>query len=132
MYNIFIPIKLKRNLIKMFISEKYIEDKDLINFIPSTNYKGEEIENIFKITKNMIIFSYNNNIYLFYYSYYLINDDFEIKKTNNFVINNSNDLNDVKSPNKNINEFKKIKNYPLFHFCFNVIKNYNFSDDNHD
>ena len=86
--NIFIPIKLKNNFIKLFISEKYSEDKNIINFIPSSNYKGEEIENIFKNTKNMIIFSYNNNIYLYYYSYYLIDDDFEIKKINNCVINN--------------------------------------------
>ena len=123
---IFIPIKLKDNIIRIFISEKYIEDKDIISFIPSSNYKGVEIENIFKITNNMIIFSCNNKIYLYYYSYYLINDNFEIKKINNFTINKSNNLNKVKTPDKNIDEFIKIKNYPLFHFCFNVIKNYNF------
>ena len=129
--NIFIPIKLKNNLIKLFISEKYIKDGDIINFIPSSNYKGEEVESIFKITNNMIIFSYNKEIYLYYYSCYLINDDFEIKKTNNFVIDKSNNLDDVKSPNKDIDEFKEIKNYPLFHFCFNVIKNHKFSEDNY-
>lgn len=77
----------------------------------------------------MIIFSYNNNIYLYYYSYYLINDKFEINKINNFVIHYPKNLKDIKSPNKNIDEFQKIKDYPLFHFCFNVIKNYNFTDE---
>ena len=77
----------------------------------------------------MIIFSYSNNIYLYYYSYYLINDNFDINKINNFVIRYSKNLKDIKSPNKNIDEFQKIKNYPLFHFCFNVIKNYNFTDE---
>ena len=74
----------------------------------------------------MIIFSCNNNIYLYYYSFYLINDNFEIKKINDFTINNSYNLNEVKTPNENIDEFIKIKNYSLFHFCFIVIKNYNF------
>ena len=126
---VFIPIELKNNIIKIFISEKYIEDKDIINFIPSSNYIGSEIEKIFQITNNMIIFSYNNNIYLYYYSYYLINDKFEINKINNFVIHYPKNLKDIKSPNKNIDEFQKIKDYPLFHFCFNVIKNYNFTDE---
>ena len=125
--NIFIPIQLKKNLIKLFIEEKYIKDKDIINFIPSANYKGVEIEELFKNTNNMIIFSYKNNIYVYYYCYYMIKNNFEIIKTNNFAINKSNNLNDVKSPNKNIDDFEKIKNYPLFHFCFNVIINYNFS-----
>ena len=45
--NIFIPIKLKNNLIKLFISERNIEEKDINNFIPSSNYIGAEIEKIF-------------------------------------------------------------------------------------
>ena len=127
-----IPLELKENIIKIFISEKYIKDEDIINFIPSSNYKGTEIEDIFKNFNNMIIFSYDKNIYLYYYSYYIIYDNFEIKKIDDLIINNSIDLNDVKSPNKNLDDFKKIKNFPLFYFCFNVIKNYNFADDNFD
>jgi len=126
---VFIPIELKNNIVRIFILEKYIEDKDIINFIPSTNYIGTEIKNIFKITNNMSIFSYNNNIYLYYYSYYLINDNFEINKINNFAFHVSKNLNDIKFPDKNIDDFEKIKDYPLFHFCFNVIKNYNFADE---
>ena len=125
---VFIPVKLKENIIKMFISEKYIEDKDIINFIPSANYIGTEIENIFKNTNNMIIFSYNDNIYLFYYSYFQINEHFEIQKINKLCINSLNISNGVKSPKKNLDEFKKIKKYPLFYFCFNIIKNYDFEE----
>ena len=123
---VFIPIALKNNIIRIFIADKHIGDKDIINFFPSSNYIGTEIESVFNITKNMIIFSYNNKIYLYYYSYYLINDNFEINKINNFVINEPKNLKEIKSPNKDIEEFQKIKNYPLYHFCFNVIKNYNF------
>ena len=127
-----IPIELKENIIKQFISEKYINDKDIINFMPSSNYIGIEIENIFNKTNNMIIFSYKDNMYLYYYSYFLINDNFEINKINNFSISNSNNLNDIKYPKKNLDEFKEIKYYPLFHFCFNVIKNYNFVESDDD
>ena len=123
---VFIPIALKNNIIRIFIADKHIGDKDIINFLPSSNYIGTEIESVFNITKNMIIFSYNNKIYLYYYSYYLINDNFEINKINNFVIHEPKNLKEIKSPNKDIEEFQKIKNYPLYHFCFNVIKNYNF------
>ena len=123
---VFIPIALKNNIIRIFIADKHIGDKDIINFLPSSNYIGTEIESVFNITKNMIIFSYNNKIYLYYYSYYLINDNFEINKINNFVIHEPKNLKEIKSPNKDIEEFQKIKNYLLYHFCFNVIKNYNF------
>ena len=125
---VFIPIALKNNIIRIFIADKHIGDKDIINFLPSSNYIGTEIEYIFENNKNMIIFSYNNKIYLYYYSYYLINDNFEINKINNFVINEPKNLKEIKSPNKDIEEFQKIKDYPLFHFCFNVIKNYSFED----
>ena len=102
------------------------ENKDVVNFIPSANYIGTEIVNIFNTTNNMIIFSYENNIYLYYYYYFKISDDFEIIKIDNLNIDN---LNNVKFPEKNLDEFKTIKNYPLFYFCFNIIKNYNFEDD---
>ncbi len=125
---VFIPGKLKENIIKMFISEKYIEEKDIINFIPSANYIGTEIESIFNNSNNMIIFSYNDNIYLFYYSYFQINEHFEIQKINKLCINSLNISNGVKYPKKNLDEFKKIKKYPLFYFCFNIIKNYDFEE----
>ena len=123
---IFIPQKLKENIIKIFISLSLFENKDVVNFIPSANYIGTEIVNIFNTTNNMIIFSYENNIYLYYYYYFKISDDFEIIKIDNLNIDN---LNNVKSPEKNLDEFNTIKNYPLFYFCFNIIKNYNFEDD---
>ena len=77
----------------------------------------------------MIIFSYENNIYLYYYNYFKINDKFEIIKIENLNINY---VKNEKSPKKNLDEFKKIKNYPLFYFCFNIIKNYNFEDENYN
>jgi len=124
-----IPQKLKENIINIFISLSLIENHDVINFIPSANYIGKEIVTLFNTTNNMIIFSYENNIYLYYYNYFKINDKFEIIKIENLNINN---VKNAKSPKKNLDEFKKIKNYPLFYFCFNIIKNYNFEDENYN
>jgi len=126
---VFIPEELKENIIKIFISLDLIKNADAINFIPSANYIGTEIKTIFNTTNNMIIFSYENDMYLYYYYYFKINDKLEISKIDDLYINY---LDNVKSPKKNLNEFKKIKNYPLFYFCFNIIKNYNFEDDNFD
>ena len=120
---IVIPNKLKENIIKAFIEEKYFKKDDIINFIHSANYKGLEIENLFNNTNNMIIFSYNEYIYLYYYSYFQINEQFDIKKMENLNIQN---IIDIKSPKKDLNELNEIKKYPLFCFCFNVIKNYDF------
>jgi len=126
---IFIPKNLKENIIKVFISLNLIKNTDTINFIPSANYIGEEINTIFNTTNNMIIFSYENNMYLYYYYCFEITDKFEIIKIEKLDINYSEN---VKSPKNNLGEFKKIKDYPLFYFCFNIIKNYNFEDDNDD
>ena len=126
---VIIPNELKKNIIKIFIYNGYIKPEDKINFIPSTNYKGTEIEKLFSNTNNLIIFGYKNNMYFYYYSYFQINDEFKINQLDNFSIKGSND---VKSPKKNLDDFKKIINYPLFYFCFNIIKNHNFSDENYD
>ena len=124
---VFIPKKLKENIIKIFISLDLIKNTDTINFIPSSNYIGTEIETIFNTTNNMIIFSYENKVYLYYFYYFKIDDKLEIIKIDNLNINNSNN---TKSPKKNLSEFNKIKKYPLFYFCFNIIKNYNFENYN--
>ena len=77
----------------------------------------------------MIIFGYKNNMYFYYYSYFHINDEYKINEINNFSFKRTDD---IKSPKKNIDDFKKIKKYPLFYFCFNIIKNHNFSDENYN
>ena len=126
---VLIPIELKKNIIKTFIYKGYISPKDKINFIPSTNYDGTDIEKLFSNTNNMIIFGYKNNMYFYYYSYFHINDEYKINEINNFSFKRTDD---IKSPKKNIDDFKKIKKYPLFYFCFNIIKNHNFSDENYN
>ena len=68
-------------------------------------------------------------MYLYYYFYFQIKDNFEVVELKNLKIDN---LNVVKLPKKNLNKFEKIKEYPLFCFCFNIIKNYNFENDNYN
>ena len=126
---VFIPKELKENIIEIFNSIDLLEKKDVINFIPSANYIGPEIQTIFNTTNNMIIFSYKNKMYLYYYFYFQIKDNFEVVELKNLKIDN---LNVVKLPKKNLNKFEKIKEYPLFCFCFNIIKNYNFENDNYN
>ena len=70
-----IPTKLKNNIIDIFISENYFEKGTHINFLPSANYNELKIEELFKITQNLIIFSFNNNMFFYFYCYYKINDD---------------------------------------------------------
>ena len=118
-----IPPILKKNIIKIFLKENLIQKGDKLNFIPSSNYQGLEFENIYKNTNNMIIFSYASNIYLYYYYYFKISDKFEIQKITQLnIIEPVN----CKSPTNDINDLDKIKLYPLFCFCFNIFKNYNF------
>ena len=76
----------------------------------------------------MIIFSINNDIYLYYYNYYKIEKkkhDFNVKKIDNFTINNhsNNDI-DIFIPTKNIEDLNEIKKYPLYLFCYQIIQNY--------
>jgi len=68
----------------------------------------------------MFIFSYENIIYLFYYNYYKILDDFQVIKCD---FNGRKNFNIIR-PNNNLNSFFDIKNYQSFCFGFNVIKNY--------
>ena len=118
-----IPPILKKNIIKIFLKENLIQKGDKLNFIPSSNYQGLEFANIYKNTNNMIIFSYASNIYLYYYYYFKISDKFEIQKITQLnIIEPVN----CKSPTNDINDLVKIKLYPLFCFCFNIFKNYNF------
>ena len=123
-----IPKELKDKILDCFYSEAFFNKEDKIIFLPSTNYNGNKILDLFRETKNMIIFSINNDIYLYYYYYYKIEKkkrDFNVKKNDNFTINNhSNSDIDIFIPTKNIEDFNEIKKYPLYLFCYQIIKNY--------
>ena len=115
------PAKLKNKIIDILISENYFEKGTHINFLPSANYNELKIDGLFKRTHNLIIFSFNNNMFFYYYCYYKINDDYNIEKINDI------DFGDNKNsaiPKTNLKDFKDIKNYSLFLFCYNVLKNY--------
>ena len=116
-----IPIKLKNNIIDIFISENYFKKGTQINFLPSANYNELKIKELFNMTKNLIIFSFNNDIFFFYYCYFKINDDYNIEKIKEIDFG---DNKNIVNPKKNLKDFKEIKNYSLFLFCFNVLKNY--------
>ena len=116
-----IPTKLKKNIIDIFISENYFEKGTHINFLPSANYNELKIEELFKKTHNLIIFSFNNNMFFYFYSYYKINDDYNIEKINNIDFG---DNKNIVIPKTNLKDFKEIKNYSLFLFCYNVLENY--------
>ena len=123
-----IPKELKDKILECFYSEGFFNKEDKIIFLPSTNYNGNKILDLFRETKNMIIFSINNDIYLYYYYYYKIEKkkrDFNVKKIDNFTINNhsNNDI-DIFIPTKNIEDLNEIKKYPLYLFCYQIIKNY--------
>jgi hypothetical protein len=115
-----IPIELKNNIIDILYKEQIFLEEKSINFVPSINCKLEEIKRIFAQEKIMFIFSYENSIYLFYYNYYKILDDFQVIKCD---FNGRKNFNIIR-PNNNLNSFFDIKNYQSFCFGFNVIKNY--------
>ena len=116
-----IPSKLKKNIIDTFISDNYFEKNIHINFLPSANYNELKIQELFKMTQNLIIFSFNNNMYFYYYCYYKINDNYTVEKKNSIDFG---DNKNIVQPKKNLKDFKEIKNYSLFLFCYNVLKDY--------
>ena len=116
----FIPLDLKKEILKTFYFQKF-EEKTYINFIPSANYIGPDIEKLFNETKNMIIFSFNNNTYLYYYNYFIINKDFSINKIKGLNINQSNE---ISTPKNNLDNLNQLKDYPLYCFCYYVVKDY--------
>ena len=116
---------LEDKILECFYDEKYFSIYDNIIFLPSTNYNGNRIKDLFNETKNMILFSYNNNIYFYYYYFYKIEkiyDDFKIEKITDLII----DINYINTvyPNQDFEDFEKIKEYPLFLFCYQIIKNF--------
>ena len=122
--SVIIPIELKLNIIKKLREDKIFVEDNSINFIPSTNCEVKNIVDIFMREKIMFIFSYHKNIYLYYYNYYLINEDYSINKVN-FQLD-KNIKSNYKIPTKNIEIFTDIKYFPLFCFGFTVIKNHMF------
>ena len=116
-----IPSKLKKNIIDTFISDNYFEKNIHRNFLPSANYNELKIQELFKMTQNLIIFSFNNNMYFYYYCYYKINDNYTVEKKNSIDFG---DNKNIVQPKKNLKDFKEIKNYSLFLFCYNVLKDY--------
>ena len=121
--SVIIPIELKTNIIEELKNDGIFSDEKSINLIPSTNCKFKEIPSIFFNQKIMFIFSYKNNIYLYYYNYYLIKNNFSVSKID---MPNINTTSHSKKPNKNLDSFFEIKNFPLFCFGFTVIKNHIF------
>ena len=120
-----IPKNFEDKILECFYDEKYFSIYDNIIFLPSTNYNGNRIKDLFNETKNMILFSYNNNIYFYYYYFYKIEkiyDDFKIEKITDLII----DINYINTvyPNQDFEDFEKIKEYPLFLFCYQIIKNF--------
>jgi hypothetical protein len=73
------------------------------------------------MNQNLIIFSFNNNMYFYYYCYYKINDNYTVEKKNSIDFG---DNKNIVQPKKNLKDFKEIKNYSLFLFCYNVLKDY--------
>ena len=115
---------LKNKILECFYEENYFTKQDNIIFLPSTNYLGNKIKDLFNETENMIIFSYNENVYLYYYNFYEIKkkkDNFKIKKTS-LDLKSSDDLLHV--PTKDFEDFDELKRYPLYLFCYQIIKNY--------
>ena len=117
----FIPFDLKKKIVNIFYSENLIEKNTHINFIPSANFIGLEIEEFFKENKNMIIFSPNDNIYLYYYNYFQISDNFNLKKIENLKISK---LGEISIPNNNLDSLNQLKKYPLYPFCYYIVENY--------
>ena len=78
---IIIPSELKKNILDLLYKEQIFQEETSINFIPSINCKLEEIQRIFIQEKIMFIFSYENKIYLFYYNYYIIQDNLDVIKS---------------------------------------------------
>ena len=115
---IMIPSELKKNILELLYKEKIFQEETSINFIPSINCKLEEINRIFAQEKIMFIFSYENKVYLFYYKYFIIQDDLVLVKSDFKCLKKT----DVKKPNSNLKSFFDIKKYPSFCFGFNVVK----------
>ena len=124
---LFIPIKLKKNIVNAITAENFFPKETSINFIPSANYDGIKFKTIFDSTKNLTIFSYRNNIYFYFISFFQIKDDYSLEKIENLKIKeNKNKI----VPNNDLIKFENIKDYPLFSFCFLVIGNYNIIKNN--
>lgn len=124
--SVIIPNKLKKNILKELYKENLIPRNTSINFIPSTNCIISKLEKIFEHEKMLFIFSYDNNNYLFYYSYYMIYNDFSIVKTK-FSLPNT-EISYIKPKNNDVKSFSDILKYPLFCFCYNIIKEHNYFD----
>ena len=56
MYKIFYSFRIKTKNIRYFLLRKFFTKEMNINFLPSANYVGLEIIELFEETKNMIIF----------------------------------------------------------------------------
>ena len=123
-YSILIPKELKANILNKLKEDNFFKEIKSINFIPSTNCEINNISVIFDNEKILFIFSYDEKIYLYYSKYYIINDDFSIKKVDLKL--NKNIKYNIKKPTKNLESFFEIKNFPLFGFGFSVIKNHIF------
>ena len=121
--SVIIPIELKSKIIEKLKEDGIFSDEKSINFIPSINCNPKEIPSIFFYQKNLFIFSYGGLIYLYYYNYYLISNDFSVTKIDNpnIVINST-----CKKPTKNLVSFFDMTKFPLFCFGFTVIKNHIF------
>lgn len=117
---IMIPSELKKNILELLYKEKIFQEETSINFIPSINCKLEEIKKIFAQEKIMFIFSYENKVYLFYYNYFIIQDDLVVVKSDFKCLKKT----VVKKPNSNLKSFFDIKKYPSFCFGFNVVKDH--------
>ena len=128
-----IPTLLKENIVKQLINDKYFFEKTNLIFWPSSNCEIENLLKVFELTNNLILFSDNNNIYYYYNDLYEIDDliKYSIKKSNltidNFIGLDLKEINRLKRPTKNIKMFVKIKDYPRFCFCFNIIQNFKFN-----
>jgi len=128
-----IPTLLKENIVKQLIIDKYFFEKTNLIFWPSSNCEIENLLKVFELTNNLILFSDNNNIYYYYNDLYEIDDliKYSIKKSNltidNFIGLDLKEINRLKRPTKNIKMFVKIKDYPRFCFCFNIIQNFKFN-----
>ena len=120
-----IPIKLKSNILLILYKKNIFKEGSSINFIPSINCKITDLQKIFSLENNMFIFSDGHMIFLYYYSYYKINEDYSIVETSEFT--NVNKITNFKIPTSNLNIFFDALNYPFYCFGFNVIINHNFN-----
>ena len=120
---VIIPLQIKKNIIAKLYEKNYLTKDTHINFIFSSNYRGTKIIKLYNFIKNVILFSYNDEIYLYYSNYYKIKEDYTLEETENLVFPNK--IKKIVKPKQNI-KFNDIKKYPLFCFCYRIIIDYNF------